>query len=70
MQIQFEVDKRIMDIVDSEIVATCTDIAVVRKVLELALFFSRGQPSNRPTMNAVSKFLQSLSTQQQLHEIS
>lgn len=69
MQIQFEVDKRIMDIVDSEIVATYTDIAVVRKVLELALFCSRGQPSNRLDMNEVSKFLQSLSTQQ-LHEIS
>lgn len=65
--IQFEVDERIMDIVGPEIVATCTDIAVVRKVLELALFCSRGKPSNHPKMNEVTKFLQSLPTQQQLH---
>jgi hypothetical protein len=68
-----------MDTVDPEVVATCTDLAVVRKVFELALFCSREQPSDRPTMDQVATFLQSLllafsqaevsCPQQQLHEI-
>jgi len=55
-----KVDNSVMDTVDPGVAATFTDFAVVRKVFELALFCSRGQPSEHPTMNEVAKFLQSL----------
>ena len=71
MQIRSKVDNRFMDIVDLEVAATCADLAVVRKVFELAFFCSRERSSDRPTMIDVVLLLQSLlpaSTQAEVSE--
>ena len=71
MQIRSKVDNRFMDTVDPEVAETCADLAVVRKVFELAFFCSRERSSDRPTMIDVVLLLQSLlpaSTQAEVSE--
>ncbi|GKV03693.1 hypothetical protein SLEP1_g15957 [Rubroshorea leprosula] len=50
----------VMDTIDLEIKATCKDLAVVKKVFQLALLCSKRQPSDRPTMHEVTRVLRSL----------
>ncbi|KAI8526118.1 hypothetical protein RHMOL_Rhmol13G0284200 [Rhododendron molle] len=50
----------VMDTVDSEISATCKDLGEVKMLFQLALLCTKRQPSDRPTMNEVSRILGSL----------
>eukprot|EP01018_Ginkgo_biloba_P004937 Gb_26881 [translate_table: standard] len=50
----------VMETVDPEVAATCTDLGIVRKVFQLALLCTKKQPSDRPTMHEVSRVLQSI----------
>ncbi|KAG0469216.1 hypothetical protein HPP92_018544 [Vanilla planifolia] len=47
----------VMETVDPEISATCTDLDAVRKVFQLALLCTKKQPSDRPTMHEVARLL-------------
>ncbi|KAK9741589.1 hypothetical protein RND81_03G115600 [Saponaria officinalis] len=50
----------VMETVDSEITATCKDLAAVKKVFQLALLCTKKQPGDRPTMHEVTRVLSSL----------
>ncbi|KAG5517468.1 hypothetical protein RHGRI_038021 [Rhododendron griersonianum] len=50
----------VMDTVDSEISATCKDLGEIKMLFQLALLCTKRQPSDRPTMNEVSRILGSL----------
>nr|DAD44259.1 TPA_asm: hypothetical protein HUJ06_002489 [Nelumbo nucifera] len=47
----------VMETVDPEITATCTDLGAVKKVFQLALLCTKKQPSDRPTMHEVTRVL-------------
>lgn len=49
-----------MDTVDPDISATSKDLGEVKMVFQLALLCTKRQPSDRPTMNEVSRVLGSL----------
>lgn len=50
----------VMETVDPEITATCTDLGAVKKVFQLALLCTKRQPTDRPTMHEVTRVLGSL----------
>lgn len=61
MQILSKADNNtVMETVDQEVAATCTDLGVVRKIFQLALLCTKRQPSDCPTMHEVTRVLQSL----------
>lgn len=47
----------VMETVDSEITATCKDLAAVKKAFQLALLCTKRQPSDRPTMHEVTRVI-------------
>ncbi|XP_006858024.3 LRR receptor-like serine/threonine-protein kinase ERL1 isoform X2 [Amborella trichopoda] len=53
-------DNTVMESVDSEVSVTCTDHNLLRKTFQLALLCTKCQPSERPTMQEVSRVLLSL----------
>ncbi|KAL0304163.1 UNVERIFIED_CONTAM: LRR receptor-like serine/threonine-protein kinase ERL1 [Sesamum radiatum] len=50
----------LMETVDPEVSITCMDVSHVRKTFQLALLCTKRNPSERPTMHEVSRFLGSL----------
>ncbi|XP_011076298.1 LRR receptor-like serine/threonine-protein kinase ERL1 isoform X2 [Sesamum indicum] len=50
----------LMETVDPEVSVTCMDVSHVRKTFQLALLCTKRNPSERPTMHEVSRFLGSL----------
>ncbi|KAL0400860.1 UNVERIFIED_CONTAM: LRR receptor-like serine/threonine-protein kinase SIK1 [Sesamum latifolium] len=50
----------LMETVDPEVTVTCMDVSHVRKTFQLALLCTKRNPSERPTMHEVSRFLGSL----------
>ncbi|RXH73031.1 hypothetical protein DVH24_012715 [Malus domestica] len=50
----------VMETVDSDVTATCTDLGAVKKVFQLALLCTKRQPTDRPTMHEVTRVLGSL----------
>ncbi|CAO2816623.1 unnamed protein product [Amaranthus hypochondriacus] len=50
----------VMETVDPEVMATCKDLGVVKKVFQLALLCTKKQPGDRPTMHEVTRVLTSL----------
>ncbi|XP_062073324.1 LRR receptor-like serine/threonine-protein kinase ERL1 isoform X2 [Humulus lupulus] len=50
----------VMDAVDPEVSVTCLDLGHVRKTFQLALLCTKRNPSERPTMHEVARFLVSL----------
>jgi hypothetical protein len=55
-----------MDILDPEVKLTCTNLASVKKALQLALLCSKKQPSARPTMHDVVRVLFTLFPSQEM----
>ena len=49
-----------METVDPDITATCKDMGAVKKVYQLALLCTKGQPADRPTMHEVTRVLGTL----------
>ncbi|KAK0598044.1 hypothetical protein LWI29_030998 [Acer saccharum] len=53
-------DNTVMEAVDPEVSVTCLDLNKVRKTFQLALLCTKRHPSDRPTMQEVSRVLLSL----------
>ncbi|KAG5386639.1 hypothetical protein IGI04_038109 [Brassica rapa subsp. trilocularis] len=51
------VSNAVMEMVDNDITSTCKDLAVVKKVFQLALLCTKRQPNDRPTMHQVVRVL-------------
>ncbi|XP_020686199.1 LRR receptor-like serine/threonine-protein kinase ERECTA [Dendrobium catenatum] len=51
------VNDAVMETVEPEISATCSDLGPVKKVFQLALLCTKKQPSDRPTMHEVVRLL-------------
>lgn len=54
-----------MEMADPDITSTCKDLAVVKKVFQLALLCTKRQPSDRPTMHQVVRVLGSFMLSEQ-----
>ncbi|KAF8055259.1 hypothetical protein N665_1300s0007 [Sinapis alba] len=51
------VNNAVMEMADPDIASTCKDLAVVKKVFQLALLCTKRQPNDRPTMHQVVRVL-------------
>ncbi|KAL0734077.1 hypothetical protein Bca4012_010287 [Brassica carinata] len=59
------VNNAVMEMADPDITSTCKDLAVVKKVFQLALLCTKRQPSDRPTMHQVVRVLGSFMLSEQ-----
>ncbi|KAG0499679.1 hypothetical protein HPP92_004370 [Vanilla planifolia] len=53
-------NNEVMEMVDPDISSSCSDLAAVKKVFQLALLCTKKQPSDRPTMHEVARVLSCL----------
>ncbi|XP_018492996.2 LRR receptor-like serine/threonine-protein kinase ERECTA isoform X3 [Raphanus sativus] len=59
------VNNAVMEMADPDIVSTCKDLSVVKKVFQLALLCTKRQPIDRPTMHQVVRVLGSFMLSEQ-----
>ncbi|KAL0908390.1 hypothetical protein M5K25_022881 [Dendrobium thyrsiflorum] len=52
----------VMETVEPDITASCSDLGAIKKVFQLALLCTKKQPSDRPTMHEVARVLSCLVT--------
>ncbi|KAK8930640.1 LRR receptor-like serine/threonine-protein kinase ERECTA [Platanthera zijinensis] len=51
------INNAVMETIDSEITATCSDLGAVKKMFQLALLCTKKHPLDRPTMHEVARVL-------------